>query len=147
MTTGSRSSSATASRPMWYDSGSPAVVRRLVDAAEDEGGLAEVELRQAGDDRLVEDVPLVAGLEGAPEPGLRERAELPGVLPGPLQALVGAIDVRLLLRQIRVLRHAGSVEAPLCVKGSVKNFAVMPEGGTCHPSRHLRRFPPRRARP
>ena len=68
MTTGSRSSSATASRPMWNDSRLPAVVGRLVDAAEDQGGLAEVELGEAGHDRLLEHVPLVAGLEGAPEP-------------------------------------------------------------------------------
>ena len=41
-----------------------------VDAAEDQRGVAEVELGQAVDQRLVEDVALEAGLERAAEVGL-----------------------------------------------------------------------------
>ena len=49
---------------------------------------------------------------------------------GPLEAVVRAIDVRLLLGQIGVLRHTESLEAPLrfvlCRNGHV---GVLPWGG------------------
>ena len=70
-----------------------------VDAAEDERGVAEIELGQPVDERFVEDVALVAGLEGAADAdaGLGQATELPRVGPAAFQAVVRVIDVRLLV--------------------------------------------------
>ena len=53
--------------------------RGPVDAAEDQGGIAEIELGEPVDQGLVEHVALVAGLEGAAEGGFVEVAQLPRV--------------------------------------------------------------------
>ncbi len=77
-----------------------------VDAAEDERGIAQIELREPVEDGLVEHIALVAGLEGATERALVETTELPGVDLALLEAAVGEVDELLLSGKIRVmLRH------------------------------------------
>ena len=89
-----------------------------VDPPEDEGGVAEVEVGQPLDQGLVERVALEAGLERAAEVGLVEVTEPPRRRPGAFEALVGVIDVRLLVGEFGVLlRHAssaGDVEKGSC---------------------------------
>ena len=77
-----------------------------VDAAEHERGLAEVEVGEALDQGLVERVALEAGLERAAEVGLGEVPQPPRGLAALLEAVVGVIDVGLLVSEVRVvLRH------------------------------------------
>ena len=78
-----------------------------VDAPEDERGVAEVEVGQPLDQGLVERVALETGLERAPEVGLVEVSEPPRRRLGALEALVGVIDVRLLVGEFgMLLRHS-----------------------------------------
>ena len=74
-----------------------------VDAAEHERGVAEVEVGEALDQGLVEGVALEAGLERAAEIGLVEVTQPPAPTRLLLEALVGVVDVGLLVGQIRVL--------------------------------------------
>ena len=74
-----------------------------VDAAEHERRVAEVEVGQAVDQRLVEHVAFVPGLERAAEGALVEITELPGVFAAALEAAVGEVDVRLFVVEVGVL--------------------------------------------
>ena len=80
-------------------------VRDAVDAAEDQRGVAEVQLREAREQRLVEGVALEARLEGAARRGLGELADPPGVVAEALEARVGVVDVPLLRVEFGVLGH------------------------------------------
>ena len=73
-----------------------------------ERGVAEVELGQPVDDGLVEDVALVAGLEGAPEGALVEVAHPPSRIAADLEAPVGVLDEVLFGGKIGVLLRHGS---------------------------------------
>ena len=78
----------------------------LVDAAEDQRRLAEIEVGQPLDDGLVEGVALETSLERAAEIGLVEVTQTPSRLAALLEAVVGVIDVGLLVGEVRmVLRH------------------------------------------
>ena len=79
--------------------------RRLaaVDAAEHEGGIAEIELGETVEDRLVEHVALVAGLERATERAFVKTAHLPRVGLALLEAAIGEVDELLLSGEIRVV--------------------------------------------
>ena len=88
-----------------------------VDAPEHERGVAEVEVGQALEQGLVERVALEAGLERAAEVGLGEVAQAPRRRLGALEALVGVIDVGLLVGQFRVLLRHSSVVRPSSVRG------------------------------
>jgi hypothetical protein len=74
-----------------------------VDAPEDQGGVAEIEVGEALDQGLVEGVTLEPGLERSPEVGLVEVAQPPRRFLGAFEALVGVVDVRLLVGEFRVL--------------------------------------------
>ena len=77
-----------------------------VDATEHERRLAEIEVGKTLEQGLVERVALETGLEGSSEIGLVEITQTPGGLSTLLEALVGVIDVGLLVGEIRVvLRH------------------------------------------
>ena len=82
------------------------VVARPVDTAEHEGGIAQVELRQPVEHRLVVHIALVAGLKGTAEGALMEPTHLPRVDFALLEAVIGVVDERLLSSEIWVmLRH------------------------------------------
>ena len=90
-----------------------------VDPAKDESCVAEVELRQTIDQRLVEDVAFVARLEGPAETGLGEVTKLPGVGPALLETRIGVVDEGLFLGEIGVRRgHVVSCIRPFL--GSVE---------------------------
>ena len=92
---------------MWKPSSSVAALdrrpRRAVDAAEDERRLAEIEVGEPLDQRLVEGVALESGLERAAEVGLAEVTQPPSCLAALLEAVVSVIDVGLLVGEIRVV--------------------------------------------
>ena len=77
---------------MWKLSTALGLLGVAVDPAEDQGGVAEVELGEAVDDGLVEHVALVARLERAAERALVQVAHLPRVVTAALEALVGEVD-------------------------------------------------------
>ena len=85
--------------------GVAALAGAAVDAAEHERGVAQIEVREALDDVLVDHVPLPAGLLGAAPADLDHRAQALGGVPRPFQALVGLLDVRLLGLEVGVYRH------------------------------------------
>ena len=94
--------------------GQPADVEALdgaldeaVDPAEHQRRVAEVEVREAVHHRFVEDVALVTGLERAAEGALVQISQLPGIGAAALEALVGEIDVRLLVVEVGVLSGHG----------------------------------------
>jgi hypothetical protein len=67
-----------------------------VDATEAEGRVTQVQLSQAVDDRVPDDVPLEAGLLGAAPADLDHALELVGPIPRFIKAVIGVVDVRLL---------------------------------------------------
>ncbi len=79
-----------------------------VDAAEDEGGVADLEVGEPVADGLFDHIPLVAGLVGAPAPDLGQTPQAKCLLTGPVEAVVGMLDVGLLFGELRVLRHRPS---------------------------------------
>ncbi len=81
---------------------------RSVDAAEHQGGVADLEVGQAVPDGLLDHVTLVAGLMGAAAADLGEAPQALGLRLGPIEAVVGALDVRLLFGELGVLRHRPS---------------------------------------
>lgn len=76
-----------------------------IDASEDQGGVAEIEIGQTSDQLLVDGVPLEAVLERSTHSGLGQASDFPGVLSAALQTRVGMRDVGLLVVEIRVLRR------------------------------------------
>ena len=97
---------------MWKPSSSPSapLTRRAVDvavdAAEDQRRLAEIEVGEPLDQGFVEGVALESGLERAAEVGLVEVTQAPSRLAALLEAVVGVVDVGLLVGEIRmVLGH------------------------------------------
>jgi hypothetical protein len=82
------------------------VIGRLgvaIDPAEHQRRLAEIEVGEPLDERLVERVALEPGLERATEIGLVEVAQLPRGRATPLETLVRVVDVRLFVGEIRVV--------------------------------------------
>ena len=97
------------------------LVRRFgeaVDAAEHEGGVAQIELGEPVDQGFVEHVALVARLEGAAEGGFAEVAQLPRVGTALFETVVGVVDVRLLLGKIGMLLRHGSEKPTGRVSGA-----------------------------
>ena len=117
--------------------GQPADVERLgrgralgvaVDTPEDESGVAEVEVGEPLDQRLVEGVALEPGLERAAEVRLVEVAQTPSGLPRPLEAFVGVIHVGLLGRQFGVLlRHSVCEQVAKRGSGNSIGLEVRPD--------------------
>jgi hypothetical protein len=94
-------------------------LRITVDPAEDQCGITEVELRQAVDERLIEDVAFVARLESAAETGLGQVAQFPRIGSALLEARVGVVDEGLFFGDIGVRRgHVVSCIRPFL--GSVE---------------------------
>ena len=89
--------------------------RRLghaVDAPEHEGGVAEVEVGEPLDERLVERVALEARLERPAHVGFGEISHAPRRLPRAIEALVRVVDVGLFGREFWVLLRHSSVWDP-----------------------------------
>ncbi len=114
---------------------------RPVDAAEHERRVAQIEVGEALDERLVEGVALEPRLERATQIGLTEVTKPPGRLAAALEALVGVIDVGLLVSQIWVLvghsvwmsgLDVGSRWAAISmVRESPLDGHLCPPGGRC----------------
>ena len=85
--------------------------RDAVDAAEHQRGIAQIELGQPVEDRFVEHIALVAGLERAAERALVQAPHLPRVDLALLEAVIGVINERLLSSEIGVMLRHGSVGA------------------------------------
>ena len=79
-----------------------------VDPAEDQRGIAEVELGQPVHQLLVEGVPFEPRLERAARAGLGQRPDPPRVLLAALEAAVRVVDMGLFGGDVRVvLAHFG----------------------------------------
>ena len=86
---------------------------RPVDAAEHERRIAQIEVGEALDECFVEGVALEPRLERATQIGLTEVTKPPRRLAAALEALVGVIDVGLLVSQIWVLVGHWSAMSPM----------------------------------
>ena len=84
------------------------LARRTVDAAEDQGGIADLEVSQPTPDGLLDHVALVAGLMGAAAADFGEAPQTLGLRLGPIKAVVRTLDVGLLFGELGVLRHRPS---------------------------------------
>jgi hypothetical protein len=89
-----------------------------VDATEHERCVTQIELGEPVDQGLVEHVALVAGLERAAERRLAQVAQLPRVGTALFEAVVGVVDVRLLLGKVGMLLRHGSEKPTGRVSGA-----------------------------
>jgi len=83
-----------------------------VDATEHQGGIAELELAQALEDVLLEDLTLPAGLLGAAPAHLEGVLETRGGAAVRLEALVGVVDVGLFGLELGMAGHGGFAILP-----------------------------------
>ncbi len=79
-----------------------------VDPAEDQRGVADLEVGQPIADGLFDHVTLVAGLVRAAAADLGQPPQAKCLLTGPIEALVRMLDVGLLFGELGVLRHRPS---------------------------------------